>query len=736
MSEHKEPIPSMIYNAAVGGHVTNSQQIIDENENKEQSQINSEVKNDINVEKQRAQGVESEHNTRINNLEDAVGSGGSVDSRISNAVATETTRAQTAEEQLRTLYNNLQQSQPIPVTSLPATGEEGKIYRLAGTTSYSDYMWNDSQFVKMAEYNNAIEGGPIKDSGNIVSSGGLFDIVGGDIVPGSLTKYNGFINGSNKWQTSSTYKYCLIPIKEGNVFLIKANPSSSTNIAYLKNEETSIVSDTTPSFIDDGRHTILEAEEYMAIVPKGANYLYVSAGTNGNQLPQTIFKYQDIANDFGNSPIIPASQSLVSGGNRIYVSSSLGNDNNNGSEKFPFATISAAMSSLDRTQKNIIFLKSGDIFYETITTGEQVSLTIKPYGIGATPVVCGYKYIKTSAIVATSTPNVYSIDITDPNNFIGFITVNAGNDKFAHLIDNKTGKLYCRSVGSSSALAENFDVYHEVASEPVLMYYNGDVTELDIAIAVQENGVRMAWNAEIDNIHFKGWGRHGAYIFSNNNTIDGCIFENIGGHSPNGLGNGIEIYADKTISDVSIRNCTIENVYDSGTSIQNWTAAANKVINICFENNLIINALWGYEGALNGSLPSSGDIIENVSVKNNKIIFVEYPFVNSDRSSISCFIKYAQNYKEGYTQFPTIENNVFAGDASLIYDSSGVYPIIKMQGNKAFLTSNKYLLTKGVSQSEIENIPVSDVESYNEEVEKNTQIVVLSSEYDINLLYL
>lgn len=42
MSEHKEPIPSMLYNAAVGGHVTNSQQIIDEVLNKEQSVINVE----------------------------------------------------------------------------------------------------------------------------------------------------------------------------------------------------------------------------------------------------------------------------------------------------------------------------------------------------------------------------------------------------------------------------------------------------------------------------------------------------------------------------------------------------------------------------------------------------------------------------------------------------------------------------------------------------------------------
>lgn len=43
MSEHKIPIPSMLYNAAVGGHVTNSQQIIDEDYNLEQKEINKEI---------------------------------------------------------------------------------------------------------------------------------------------------------------------------------------------------------------------------------------------------------------------------------------------------------------------------------------------------------------------------------------------------------------------------------------------------------------------------------------------------------------------------------------------------------------------------------------------------------------------------------------------------------------------------------------------------------------------
>ena len=68
-------------------------------------------------------------------------------------VTAEQNRAMTAEENLRVLYNNLQQSQPVPVTSLPAQGETGKIYRLAGSTSYADYMYNENDLttpIKMA----------------------------------------------------------------------------------------------------------------------------------------------------------------------------------------------------------------------------------------------------------------------------------------------------------------------------------------------------------------------------------------------------------------------------------------------------------------------------------------------------------------------------------------------------------------------------------------------------------
>lgn len=159
--------------------------------------------------------------TRITSLEGAVGSGGSVDERIAvsksqvvgsatanyntlgklesrikeeatarinavnteatardNAVSAESSRAQAAEQQLQDLYTALTQSD-IVVGTLPASGTTNKIYRVPGTGSYSDYMWNGSEFVKMAEYDNAIDNLPTEDSENLAKSGGIAAMYGG-----------------------------------------------------------------------------------------------------------------------------------------------------------------------------------------------------------------------------------------------------------------------------------------------------------------------------------------------------------------------------------------------------------------------------------------------------------------------------------------------------------------------------------------------------------------------------
>ena len=170
------------------------------------------------------------------------GSWASIPSDSSKANATdlnnEIRRAQVAESELRTLYNNLQQSQPIPVTQLPATGEAGKIYRLAGNTSYTDYMWNGTEFIQMATYDNAIDEVPIKGSANLVKSGGVFTVKEialtnkanmseiSDPLPKSSITDNAFLyNGSVR--SHSDYEIWWYDIQDDSVYLFSGAKTST-----------------------------------------------------------------------------------------------------------------------------------------------------------------------------------------------------------------------------------------------------------------------------------------------------------------------------------------------------------------------------------------------------------------------------------------------------------------------------------------------------------------------------
>ena len=67
-------------------------------------------------------------------------------------------RADIAE--LQELYQSLTQSDIIPCAALPAQGVANKIYRVAGTGSYSDYMYAADALttpILLATYNNAID---------------------------------------------------------------------------------------------------------------------------------------------------------------------------------------------------------------------------------------------------------------------------------------------------------------------------------------------------------------------------------------------------------------------------------------------------------------------------------------------------------------------------------------------------------------------------------------------------
>lgn len=103
---------------------------------------------------------------------------------------------------LQAAYEGLTESDIIPMQSLPASGVANTIYRISGTTTYSDYMWDGTDWVKLAEYDNCV---------------GYFDIdtTYEEVEPAeeysNLGVYNGSIRTSSDWKAKA---YLLNPDEE------------------------------------------------------------------------------------------------------------------------------------------------------------------------------------------------------------------------------------------------------------------------------------------------------------------------------------------------------------------------------------------------------------------------------------------------------------------------------------------------------------------------------------------
>ena len=122
---------------------------------------------------------------------------------------------------LHDLYEALTQSNIVVVASEDwplAELEERTIYRVAGTTSYTDYMYDGTKAVPMATYDNAIDDVPTAGSDNLVKSGGVADA---------------FSDPSKGFVYDDIIKGCKRPITSGAVY---------QKTAKLYNDEDNILS--------------------------------------------------------------------------------------------------------------------------------------------------------------------------------------------------------------------------------------------------------------------------------------------------------------------------------------------------------------------------------------------------------------------------------------------------------------------------------------------------------------
>ena len=210
--------------------------------------------------------------------------------------------------QLQAAYAALSQSKPVPIapsdTWPVANPQEGVIYRVIDRVNtppqyYSDYMWNGTAMVEMAQYNNAIDAVPTAGSHNLVESGGVYpfaqdtesnkgkiqDIT--DAMPAGveeiqITQLEGVRDRWNGTNTSQQdFVHADVQVSYGEKYKITAFKYSSDYPAVLFYKDNTILSyDNSPS---SGAFTGLEET-----VPMGCNKMVV----NGNS--GTTFKVEKV----------------------------------------------------------------------------------------------------------------------------------------------------------------------------------------------------------------------------------------------------------------------------------------------------------------------------------------------------------------------------------------------------------------------------------------------------------
>ena len=178
---------------------------------------------------------------------------------------------------LQAAYAALTQSD-IVVGALPSSGVANTIYRVPSTSSYSDYMWDGSQFVLMATYTIPAGYGDLQ---KLISQRWGYVVFDTNSI---IKKRIKLTSGAYAW--ASDY-YCeLIPTSSGQKYIIKANSVNYTQYCFLTSDSTTVGS--TPDFADGytGFIELAANKDAEVLAPDNAKYLYVYVGdVNMHRVP-------------------------------------------------------------------------------------------------------------------------------------------------------------------------------------------------------------------------------------------------------------------------------------------------------------------------------------------------------------------------------------------------------------------------------------------------------------------
>lgn len=347
----------------------------------------------------------------------------------------------------------------------------------------------------------------------------------------------------------------------------------------------------------------------------------------------------------------------LASGRQLYVSSSSGDDANDGlSAQTPLRTVSRALAL-----NGDILLKAGDTFYGPVVSYGR---TVSRYGDGPNPVVSGYKRIDGKRWSRVSL-RVWKLDLRG-SGFAG-----AGVDESSSLANNigciheyDKDIVHGRKVQYRKDLKQDWDFWqterNESGIEPsefdfIYLYSRKNPNRMKLEFSIGATALRTG-NSTVDGVDFAGFGF--GVSGESNTVVRNCSIDAIGGMIQIGYpgficyGNGIEFYVSKDIENCLVEYCSLSRCYDAAITIQGSGHPGATPRNIVIRKNRISNCCQGWEDFLRNG---DGVVFENCRFENNLII----------GSGDSGF-----GYSDDRFKYCNVLGNNFQGDRGMIIDGN------------------------------------------------------------------
>ncbi len=388
--------------------------------------------------------------------------------------------------------------------------------------------------------------------------------------------------------------------------------------------------------------------------------------------------------------------------NTYYVSSSLGDDKNDGlSESFPLQHIYA----ISQKENACIKLKCGDVFYEQLH-GFGGCL-IESFGKGAKPVLCGFRVVnKPEAWYYDKNYSCWKLNLRDTNIFSGF---NSGDvpeqqaNNIGFIYDAETDKVYGHMVGGLDKMSEEGDFFVSSTEDGIVkmddfrfLWWKTNIDPRGfsyLCIPMAVIGVKKMFSCTIRNLAVIGFN----FGFTNchHSIIEDCQIDLIGGSIHVGApkwvryGNGIEFWGNT--KNCIVRDCLISRTYDCGVTIQ-----GNGYLKTCPENiHIVGNRFYHCRQAFEFWLNYDGDYkpdFVNCSFTDNMCVYIGDNSFNTPEARDANLLTYDWEPKS-----VVIRNNIFFG-SNYFY---GMHYPKNMSDNVVYLFEGQYLSYANVNYKPI-----------------------------------